>query len=466
MSDFHERLVAADPAAGQSYAHHDPGAMVSRIVSQYPVRRRNVLRDFQLRVAGAVTMATVLTVGGIAALDAAVPGLPVLALASAHATASTPDTQRGAKFGTTNSIMRVYLEYHFSAGAGLSVGTSTGNAYRLQLATNPSAEVSRIASSFSVSGSPVETNGDGTHWTVTDPSGSSVSYDNYGGVPSWSYQATPPSVVSTPPSSGAPGIEAVPANSMPRHATIEADVSRHLGQLNYGYQVTAPQFSEWSGTTTGPDQVTTTTTWESVDYRVLVDGTLTDQNVQFTFDSNSQLVSATGPAFDVNETVNYPLQSEVAGVAALNAQQQSYFTSNDPLGVPSDSGGTVAPLGSGSGSGSGSSSSSGPVTPDTTNPSSGSAGSSTGTAQSPGTTDTSVTTTTTGPPIVNVTLDTVTVSLQAYTLTDGSVWLLPVYNYGGVVTQSDTNSYNGTWSTIAVDSAYVQVATATGPIIY
>ena len=460
MSDFHERLVAADPAAGQSYAHHDPEAMVSRIVSQYPVRRRNVLRDFQLRMAGAVTMATVLTVGGIAALDAAVPGLPVLALASAHATASTPGTQSGTKFGTSDSIMRIYLEYHFSAGAGLSAGASTGNAYRLQLAMNPSAEVSGIASSFSVSGSPVETNGDGTHWTVTDPSGSSVSYDNYGGVPSWSYQTTPPSVVSTPPSSGAPGIEAVPAYSMPSHATVEADVSRYLGQLNYGYQVSAPQFSEWSGTTTGPDQVTTTASWETVDYRVLVDGTLTDQSVQFTFDSNSQLVSASGPAFGVNAPVNYPLQSEVAGVAALNTQQQSYFTSNVPLGVPSGNGGTVAPLGSGPGSGPGS------VAPDPTNPSSGSAGSSTGTAPTPGTIDTSVTTTTTGPPIVDVTLDTVSVSLQAYTLTDGSVWLLPVYNYGGVVTQSDANSYHGTWSTIAVDPAYVQVATATGPILY
>jgi hypothetical protein len=451
MSDFHERLVAADPAAGPSYAHHDPETMVSRIVAQYPVRRRNVLRAFQLKMAGAVTMATVLTVGGIAALDAAVPGLPILALASAHAKASTPDAVSPKGVGTFSSIMRVYEQYQFSAGTGLSANASTGNAYHLALPTSGSAEASRIASIFSVSGPPVDTNGDATYWTVTDPSGPSVSYDHYGGVPIWYYQSTSASVVSSPPSAGAaPGIEAVPARAMPSQAVVESDVKGYLSRLGYGYRVGSPQFSSSVGTTTGPDQVTTTTNWATVDYGILVDGTRTDQSVQFTFDASNQLVSASGPAFSVDAPVNYPLQSPVAGVAVLNAQQRSYFTS----GVPSGTGDTVAPTGSG------------PVTQDTTNPSSGSSGSSTGPVPTPGPTDTSVATSPTGPPIIDVTLDSVDVSLQSYTLTDGSVWLLPIYTYTGNVAQSDGTSYHGSWSTIAVDPAFVQVAVVTNPILY
>jgi hypothetical protein len=58
-------------------------------------------------------------------------------------------------------------------------------------------------------------------------------------------------------------------------------------------------------------------------------------------------------------------------------------------------------------------------------------------------------------------------------LTDGSVWMLPIYNYTGVVNNTDGSSYTGTWSTIAVDPAYVQVPNSSsgginpgGPNIY
>ena len=83
------------------------------------------------------------------------------------------------------------------------------------------------------------------------------------------------------------------------------------------------------------------------------------------------------------------------------------------------------------------------------------------------------TTTPSGPPIVDVTLDNETISYQTYQLTDGSVWMLPVYNYTGVVNNTDGSSYTGTWSTIAVDPIYIQVSTSSsgginpsGPILY
>jgi hypothetical protein len=143
--------------------------------------------------------------------------------------------------------------------------------------------------------------------------------------------------------------------------------------------------------------------------------------------------------------VNYPLQSPAAGVEVLEAAQQSYFAANGAAGQSSGSSGSTPPL---------------PGT--TTAPPSNSSGSS----------DTT-TTTPSGPPIVDVTLDAETISYQTYQLTDGSVWMLPIYNYTGLVDNADGTSYTGTWSTIAVDPTYIQVSNSSsgginpgGPILY
>ena len=72
-----------------------------------------------------------------------------------------------------------------------------------------------------------------------------------------------------------------------------------------------------------------------------------------------------------------------------------------------------------------------------------------------------------------MTLDSVSTTLSSYTLTDGSVWMLPLYNYSGTVTNSDGSTYTGTWSTLAVDPSYVQLPVSStggsnpgGPILY
>ena len=75
---------------------------------------------------------------------------------------------------------------------------------------------------------------------------------------------------------------------------------------------------------------------------------------------------------------------------------------------------------------------------------------------SPGTTDT--TPTTIAPPTVNVEIDTATMSLATYTLTDGTMWLLPTWQLSGpesgdTITGSSTYSNN----VLAVDSQYVQL---------
>jgi len=447
MSDYQERLRAADPAATSSYVHPDTDAMISRIMARAPRARRHVLRSFQLRMAGSVAIAAALTVGGIAALDGASPSLAVFALAAPH---NLGAKSTGARFGVaqvpSHSMMRIYEEFNFTAGSDLSANAGTGAAYELQLPTSASAEDARIAAIFGVSGTPVGQNNDGKDFMVTDSTGNYVDYETYDTVPRWSYSTAIPQGTDT--SSTTTDGTTVP---MPSQSTVNGDVQSYLSQLGYGYQVTDPQFSTSNNVTTSPGAPTVTTNEEQATYGVTVDGQMTDQYLDFTVDQNNNVVAADGPAFSVTPAVNYPFQSPAAGVEVLEAQQQSYFASNksnNSSGQPSGSGTSTTPL-------SGSDSSS-PSTP-------------------PSTADTNTTTTTTrsGPPIVDVTLDNATISYQTYPLTDGSVWLLPIYNYTGLVTNADGSSYTGTWSTIAVDPTYIQVSTSSsgginpgGPTLY
>jgi hypothetical protein len=154
---------------------------------------------------------------------------------------------------------------------------------------------------------------------------------------------------------------------------------------------------------------------ETVTYSVDVAGIATDQPVEFSVDASNHVIYASGPAFSVNSTSNYPLQSPADGVAALNAEQQSRFPS-------STSATTSAPLA--------------------------------------------------GPPIVDVTLTSVSLALATYQLTDGTTWLLPVYNYVGVSSNADGTSSTSDWYVLAVDPSYLQVSSHSsgagphGPINY
>jgi hypothetical protein len=442
MNEFEDRLRAADPAAASSYEHPDANAMISRIMTRAPRVRRHVLRSFQLRMAGSVAVAAALTVGGIAALDGAAPSLSVFALATpnhlnAKSDARTPaSTKYGSTFSGSSIVggpMRLLEEYDFSAGPDLSAATGSGAAYELQLPTSASAEASRIAAIFNVSGSPVDVNSDGQDFTVTDPTGNYVEYETYDTVPQWSYSVAIPQ---------APGTDSTTSDgttvAMPSQSTVEADAQSYLGQLGYGYQVTNPTFSTSNNVVTSPGQPTVTTNEEQATFDVTVNGQLTDQSFDFTVDQNNNVISADGPAFSAMSPITYPLQSPAAGVSVLEAAQQSEFAGS---GASTGSGAAVTP-----------SNSTAPVSPPAT-----------------GANDTTTTTI----PVVDVTLDAETVAYQTYQLTDGSVWMLPIYNYTGLVTNADGSSYTGTWSTIAVDPTYIQVSTSSsgginpgGPRLY
>lgn len=410
-------------------------------------RRRLVPRAFKLKVASAVTVASFLTVGGIAAMQSAGSGPALLILGAVHSAKS------GASSSPTSELMRIYEQFNFTAGPRLSADSSSGLAYQLSSPVDSASEAARIATIFGVAGSPVSGDPSNQFWTVTDNAHGQVSYQTGYGVAQWSFNGGPPTVSSsTGSTSTSPG-------DLPSHAALEADARSFLERLGYGYTVSSPQF--WSFATTKPDPSgvasSAPASQETVSYSVLVDGVLTDQSVQFSVDTNNNLTSASGPAFSVMSSTTYPWQSPVAGVAVLEAEQQSYFAT--PGGVPSDTsvgGGAVPPASSGSSSGSSSGGSA------TSPPSPGPID----TSPIPGPTDTTPTTvptdttptTVASPPIIDVTLDSVSVSLQTYQLTDGSEWLLPVYTFSGSVTNSDGPFYTGSWSTIAIDSAYVHLS--------
>jgi hypothetical protein len=337
--------------------------------------------------------------------------------------------------------MRIYEKFSFTAGPDLSASPSLGAAYALQSPAKPSAEAARLASVFNVSGTPQDVNGDGTDWNVTDSAGNTLDYEFYGGVANWYFNAATPSATSsvapTPPATGTSSSSGSdPSGPVPSTATLEKDAQGYLQQLGYGYTLSDPSFST-STTSTGPtsDPTLNTVNEETVDYTVSVDGTATDQTAQFTVDGSNNLINASGPSFNVASSTNYPLQSPVDGVAVLNADQQQQFGPvNGTTVIPVPSSGAVSPLGTSA---------------------------STTTPGSPaGTSDSTTTTPPLSPPIVNVVLNDVTVSLGTYQLDDGTVYLVPVYSYDGVATSADGTTYTSTWSTIAVSPSYVHFSTA------
>jgi hypothetical protein len=401
MSDFDDRLRTLDPAAGQPYRHPDLEGMITRITSQRVAAPSHVWRRFQLKMAGALAASAVVTVGAIAALQGAGTVLPLLALQSAG---------HSAAFGVlkpTSSTMEIRLNYHFTAGPELTLTTPVGLSYALMIPNDVTTEAMRVAAIFGVTRSPLTISGGSNGETITDSSGESLDYES-SGLPQWYYSSTSPPVA---PATASDSSNAI----LPSHATLESDVRNVLAKLNYGFSVSSPNFATATISTTSADGSTPALIdTESVTYTVDVNDVATDQSIVFSVDANNNVVYASGPAFSVASTSNYPLQSPAQGVTALNAGQQN--------GSPSNSGATSTP----------------PA----------------------------------GPPIVEVTLTSVSVSLATYQLTDGTLWLLPVYDYVGETTDANGTSSSSDWYELAVDPIYVQVGSNSsgvgtgGPITY
>ncbi len=407
MNELEDRLAALDPAAGQPYEHRNLDAMIARVISQHSSPRTNLWRRFQVKMAGALVTSALVTTGAIVAIQGAGPALPLLAIQSIHSGQgfkSVASTHPG-----TYGAMQIYEVFNFTAGPGLTASTPTNFSYQLQIPSNAASEASRVAAIFGVTGTPAVTNGDGSNWTVTNASGSSLDYQN-SAIPQWNYTS---SLIQ----SAYANSSSSPSGNNPNHTTLEGDVQSYLAEMGYGYNLSSPNFSTSTIGTANPDgTIKTATSAAIVSYNVVVGGITTDQSLSFTVDTNNNVLYASGPAFSVGNSYNYPLQSLSAGVAALNAEQQNRFQGSSTQPTPLS-----------------------------------------GSSVNPGSNDTG-TTTPTGPPSVNVTLNSDSLSFQTYQLTDGTLWLLPVYQYAGTITGTDATSTTSTWSELAVDPNYIRIS--------
>jgi hypothetical protein len=306
MSDVEDRLAALDPAANQPYDHADLGSMITRIVAT-PARAQSTrVQRLQARLAGGVIAATLATALALVATQGA-PSLPALAIQHAL-------TGPSASFAT-QLPMNTYENLRFIAGPGISKRAPSTASYQLDLPASAKAESTRLAGLFGVSGTPTE-HGDG-NWTVTNASGAVLNYDDVG-VPQWYYSSTSPKVAPAE-ESGSVSI------AMPSHTTIETDVQRYVSELGYNYPLGSPRFTTATTSTTTPNGAPLTVYSETASYSVIVHGTSTDQSLSFTFDPTNALLYAEGPAFHIDAGVNYPLQSPLAGVAALGSAEKRSF---------------------------------------------------------------------------------------------------------------------------------------------
>jgi hypothetical protein len=345
---------------------------------------RRLWRNIELKIAGTLIAGSLVVAGTLAIVEGGAPALPALALQKASSGFAVAAPAKSA-------TMELYAEFDFSAGAALSTSAPSAPSYQLTIPRDGAQEAAHLASVFGVIGSPVNTNNNGSDWTVKSSSGTALDYEN-SGVPQWYYSSTSPKVAPATVSS-------TPVTPLPSEAVLANDVQHYLAQIGFNYTVASPNFGTSTTSTTaanGTTQVTSST--EDVTYNVVVDGVTTDQSVNFSVGANNVVAYASGPAFDVGTSYGYPLESPSAGVATLNAAQKSKFSTSSAQATSS------------------------------------------------------------GPPIVDVTLTGNTLSLQTYELTNGTWWLLPVFDYQGAYFAHGISS-TGTWSEVAIEPSYVQLNT-------
>ncbi|MGC1239249.1 MAG: hypothetical protein WA860_10715 [Acidimicrobiales bacterium] len=379
MSDINDRLAALDPAASDPYRAPNLNEMISRITATPSGAARSTWwQRVQLRIAGALILGSLVGATTFVLVDNGA-NLPVLAIQNLaqHRTAAAP---------FNSDTMQPYEEIDFAAGASLSNSSSSTSSYQLQIPASAATETVRVASIFGVSGTPHEASG---NWTVTSPSGATVDYDTTG-LPQWYYSSTTPAIAPATYSSSATA-------AVPSHATLAADAQGYLAKLAYGYDVSSPDFSTSTTSTTAQNGTQSSQSQEEVSYVVSVNGLATDQTVSFSVDSQNNLVYAQGPAFHVAVGTSYPLQSPANGVSTLNATEQAAY--------PTSTGANAK-----------------------------------------------------GPPIVHAMVNSASLSLATYELKDGTTWLLPLYTYSGNVSQKDGTRSSGTWSELALEPSYVQIS--------
>ncbi|CAB4867488.1 unannotated protein [freshwater metagenome] len=416
MTDEFDRLRAANPATNTTYTHGDLAAVARRAELPTPNKTTRFAQGFRLKMASAAMAASLLTSGGIVALESSSSPLPVLTLGAASSStannsASLPtlDKTTDSKIaGGSQSAMAIWGTYEFSASDSLSTSPSQAPVYRVAGVSDGNALTIDLAKALGIFDSAVDIK-------VTD---------GYAGLPvKWYEYTTDNGTISV----------TVSENSATTwyFSSPAAGVSSN-NSLNVN-TITKPELAAWSDSVIDGLRFNLSlsdATYSiygdqgSVNYQVLVGGIATDLSVSLGFDNQGTVLWAYGSVATFDRMGNYPLISERDGVDNLS--------SGSPYG-----GGPVA------------------MTERVAN----------GVASSdvmPAVGSDDVLT----PPVMKVLITSAAVQLSAEQMTDGSVWLIPMYSYTGTVTNADGTTTESTWSTVAVDPAYLKISVHPSPIAY
>jgi hypothetical protein len=288
----------------------------------------------------------------------------------------------------TTEVPQSFEETNFVLAATLKPSSPESPSFKLSIPQHSAHEALRLASAFGVVGA-VHRSGD--DWTVTGSSGASLDYQTSGAAPQWYYSSTTPKIA---PATASSSVDV----AMPSHTALNRDALGYLKRLGFDYAVASPVYSESTLSTTGANGAQVSLGEEEVSYTVTVHRLDTDQTVSFSVNAHNALLYAQGPAFELSSGTNYPLQTPLEGVNALNSMERSTLSSP------------------------------------------------------------AVGTSAAGPAMVHAKITSESISLATFRLRNGTSWLLPLYTYSGSVAQKGGPPAAGTWSEIAIQPSYVRLS--------
>ncbi|HUY43299.1 MAG TPA: hypothetical protein VMU98_06000 [Acidimicrobiales bacterium] len=187
----------------------------------------------------------------------------------------------------------------------------------------------------------------------------------------------------------------VPVRDLTRRAT------RLVHALGYDFQLATPTVTTGSATVSSPANSQQGYLSISLSFPVVVNGSSTRLTSDFTFSTSGALISAHGPAFYVASSYLYPLRTPVAGVAALNTERAT-------LAHGPSSGGSF---------------------------------------------------TANAPRAATIRLSTTSLALGAYQMSNGTLWLVPVYLFS-----VDAKGPRETWPLLAIDPRFTKNAASATPV--
>jgi len=412
MIDEFDRLRSANPATSTTYEHGDLAAVARRAALPTPNAPTRFAQGFRLKIASAAMAATLLTSGGIVALESSSSPLPVLSLGAASSSTAPKSeslpTSGGLSdskiAGGSQSAMRIWGTYEFTAADSLSSAPSQAPVYRVSGINDSDSLVIVLAKALGIFDAAVDvrvTDGYGgmpIKWYeyVTDNGSISVTVSEHGAT-TWSFSS---------PGVATPSDYSLNVNTLTKRE-LASWSNAVIDSLRFDLSLGDATYSIYG------DQ-------GSVSYQVLVGGMTTDMSVSVGFDNQGSVLWANGSVATFDRAGNYPLISERDGVDNLSSGG-GLIRMSDQVGSGAASSSAIPLAGS----------------------------------------DDVLT-----PPVIKVLITSATVQLSTQQMTDGTVWLIPIYSYDGAATYEDGNRIESTWSTIALDPAYLKISVRPSPIVY